>query len=342
MGRLAMIIVIGLGITVSIVSLTINKSKTGAVENTAGFAKYSAARNIAHTAVNMALRAIDRGDSGYVRPLRRGELVVRSWNVMEGSCSLYLKATASKDTIDMTVKAFYLDTTKIMNLRLRSYPKPFPVVNAAVGLASDNITFQMNGNPHIYGENYNMNGTRGTSSFDTVGVAVKTVAESTQVASYGNKITGDPKQVVIDPPEDPGLYVEEYISGADYVFADGSNNSGIYGSADQPVIGYCDGRVKFGGNGKFYGVLIVNKSIEFVGTFDVYGLVLAYQKNASDSIEITSSVGTPQLWGGVIMSGVGGRFIMKGTSDVRYSREALEMAKYIGKMQAYQVIRWYE
>ncbi|HZY10758.1 MAG TPA: hypothetical protein VFF29_06345 [Bacteroidota bacterium] len=342
MGRLAMIIVIGLGVTVSIISLSINKSKTGAVENTAGFAKYSAARNIAHTTVNMALRAIDRGDTGFVRPLRRGELVERKWELMGGGSYLSMRANVSKDTIDMVVEAFYLDTTKIMDLRLRSYPKPFPQVNAAVGLASDNITFQMNGSPHIYGENFDMDGTPGNSAYDTIGVAVKTVAESTQVAGYGSKISGDPQQVIIDPPEDPGLYVQEYISGADYVFADGSNNSGIYGSADQPVIGYCNGRVKFGGGGKFYGVLIVNKSVEFVGTFDVYGLTLCYQANPADSIELTSSTGTPQLWGGVIMSGAGGRFIMKGTSDVRYSVEALEMAKYIGKMQAYQVLRWYE
>ena len=56
MGRMALIIVMGLTLTLGIVGFSLNKAKSGTIENVSGFDKYTNARNIAHTAVNVALR----------------------------------------------------------------------------------------------------------------------------------------------------------------------------------------------------------------------------------------------------------------------------------------------
>jgi len=343
MGKTALLVVLGLAVTVGIITYTINRSTGNLVENVSGFDRHTSARNIAHTGVNMMLRVFDR-DTSVMRRLKSGEIIWQTPNVMAGQCSVSARLIhpPTLDTLDITSKSKYMDSTYTIKLRLKSYPKPFPGVNSALGLASAPFNFSMTGDPHIYGENYNMDGSRGNSAYDTNGVSVISKAESTSVANAGGtKITGDPKSVVVNPPDNPAAYIPEYIAGADVVFGNGSNNSGNYGSAANPVIGYADGNVKFGGSGSFYGVLIVHGTLDFVGTFDMYGLVIAY--GDSNVINVTAASGTPQIYGGLIATGpANSSFTMKGTSDLRYSVEALAMAKGIGKMQAYTVISWYE
>lgn len=343
MGKMALLIVLGVSVTLGIIGYTLNSNKTMMIERVAGFQKYATARNIGHTGVNMILRSLDKNDTTLLNTMHAGRKAIRVTDVMAGKCSvaIWLPDLSDPDTVHMDLSASFMDSVYGMKIKLRRSPKPFPKVGAAVSLASAGIAFQMNGNPKIYGENYDMDGTRGAAGGDTMGVATKTAADSAVVATYAANITGDPMKITATPPEDPSPYVNEYISAADIVFANGSNNSGVYGSEAAPVIGYANGTVKFGGNGKFYGVLVVNGKVDFVGTFDLYGLVICYGNDIE--IEVSTSAGTPQIWGGLIMTGaLGSKFTMKGTADFKYSVEALEMAKYIGKMQAYQVIRWYE
>jgi hypothetical protein len=343
MGKTALLVVLGLAISVGIITYTINHSTGYLVENVSGFDKHTSARNIAHTGINMMLRVFDR-DTSVVGRLKAGQTIWQINTVMAGRCSVsaHLIHPPALDTLNITSKSKYMDSSYTINLRLKSFPKPFPGVNSALGLASAPFNFNMNGTPHIYGENYNMNGSRGNTAYDTNGVSVISKAESTVVANAGgSRITGDPKSVVVNPPDNPISYVPEYIAGADVVFGNGSNNNGNYGSAANPVIGYADGNVKFGGNGTFYGVLIVHGTLDFVGNFDMFGLVIAY--GDSNVISVSAASGTPQIYGGVIATGpANSSFTMKGTTDLRYSVEALAMAKGIGKMQAYKVISWYE
>ncbi len=344
MGKLALLLVLAVSMSVGVVSLTLNRTKMSMVTRVAGFQKYSYARNIAHAGVNAALRAFDKNDTTVIYPLERGKTVSIPSNLMDGTSLVTIKLPASlkRDTLDLTSLATYNDSTYTMRLRLRRSPKPFPAVNACVGFASSDISYNLDGKPHsITGMNYNMDGTRGNPALDTNGVTTKTRLDSATVASADwSKITGDPYKVKVEPPDDPSSYVNEYIQMADYVFPSGSSNNGTYGSAMAPVIGYCKGTVKMGGSGKFYGVLIVNGTLEFSGTFDIYGLVICYGSDIV--ISVGTSAGNPSLYGGLIMSGApGSQFTLKGTPQMYYSAEALKMAQYIGKMQAYQVVYWY-
>jgi len=344
MGKLAIFLVLGLSLTIGVVGYNMNKSKTYLMENVANFDKYTMARNISHTGVNMMLRRLDRNDTSIIGPLSRSQRAWMITNVMSGLCSVSVQLSnpPALDTIDIQSKSKFIDSMYTMKLRLYRYPVPFPVINAAVNLASSPIDFSMVGTPNIDGRNWNMNGTINSDrTTDTNGVSVVTVAESTSVAVYESKITGDPQKVTTNPPPDPAPYIPQYISAADQLFADGSTNNGTYGSAAAPIIGYADGDVKFGGNGAFYGILVVHGSLDFVGTFDMYGLVIAY--GDSSTITVSTASGTPTIWGGLIETGPAhSKFVMKGTTDVRYSKEALNMAQYINKLQAYRVLRWYE
>lgn len=328
---------------VGIISVTINKSRGTLVENVSGFDKYTTARNISHTGVNVMLRYFDKRDTAFMTQLKSGYTVWKVTNIMAGQCSVSakLKHPPAMDTLDITSRSRFMDSTYTMSLRLKSYPKPFPNTEGAMNIASVPFGFSMNGNTHIYGENYNMNGSRGSTTYDTYGVAVPTAPESTTVSNgSGGRITGVPKPIGVTAIDNPLNYVQEYINGADIVFS-GSNNQGNYGSATNPVIGYCNGNIGFKGNGSFYGVMIVHGSVDFGGTFDMYGLVIAY--GDSSSITLSASKGTPQIYGAMIATGPpGSSFTMAGTADMQYSAEALAMAKGIGYMQAYKVIWWYE
>ncbi|MBI3195043.1 MAG: hypothetical protein HYZ34_11360, partial [Ignavibacteriae bacterium] len=263
MGKMALLMVMAIGLAVGVVGYTINGSKMAVITRVAGFHKYTSARNIAHSAVNMTLRAFDRNDTSVINPLEKGKPVTINRTMMDGVSlvTVSLPPSMKRDTLDMISQSTFMDSLYRMKLRLRRTPKPFPMVNACVGFASAGIVYNTDGKPHlITGLNYDMNGTRGNTARDTLGVATKTSADSANVAPDASRIEGDPYKIKVEPPDDPSSYVGEYINMADYVFPDGSSNNGTYGTPSAPIIAYAKGNVKLGGNGKLYGVLIVNGS----------------------------------------------------------------------------------
>ena len=240
MGRLAIILVLSLSFTAGIIAYSINISKTRTVENVSGFEKYTTARNIAHTGVNMMLRTLDKNDTSYVNPLQAGQKVWLVKNFMAGLCSvsIKLKNPAFLDTVDMTTKAVFLDTIKTMSLRLRRQPIPFPVISEAVGLRVNNPDFKMTGTPNIDGRNHDINGTLlAASANDKPGVGVMASnPDSVTVAGYGSKIDGTQDAKVDTGMSDPALFVNDYTNAADYVFTAGTyGGNRTWGSQAAPV-----------------------------------------------------------------------------------------------------------
>ncbi len=338
MGRMAIIIVIGLSLTVGIVGYSLNNSKTGTIENVAGFDKYTMSRNIAHTAVNMALRALDRNDSLFI-----ANKTIET-KLMGGSATVTLSYPffPAIDTIDITANAKFMDTTRLMRLRLHRRPVPFPVVNEAVGLRVKNVNFSMSGSPTVDGHDHTMLGALlPPSANDKPGIGFLTPADTAQAAPYASRIDGTVDAVADSGIADPGLYADEYMSAADIKFVTGVYGSDMeWGSPLTPWIVFCDGDVKFDGNIDGWGILLVRGTLTLAGTFKFRGLVIAYD---DATIDVQFSTGTPDVIGGLIMSGpMAGKFQMKGNSSVVYSSEALNMAMYINKLQVYRVMRWYE
>jgi hypothetical protein len=344
-------LVLSLTLTAGIIGFSINKSKTRTVENVTGFQKYTTARNIAHTGVNMMLRALDRNDTTLVNPLQAGQKVWMVQNLMSGVCSvsIRLKNPTYKDTVVMTSKAMFMDTVKTMDLTLRRQPVPFPTPREAVGLHIPTVGFDINsGSVLIDGQNHDINGNLLPPSADDVpGVGVLTAGDTTKVINEENQFGGQQilgtKDVVQDSLiPDPSLFVNEYINGADTEYTSGTYGGTInWGSPSNPWITYCHGNVKFDGTVNGYGILVVSGDITFAGNFNFRGLVIAFNDVA---IDVDFSTGTPNVIGGLIMGGsaAGYDYRMKGTSKVVYSKEALEMARYINKLQVYRVMKWYE
>lgn len=356
MGKMALIIVVGLSMTVGIVGYTLNKSKTGLVENVAGFAKYTNCRNIAHTGVNMMLRKLDRNDSSFVNPLQRGQMTWLVANVMSGLCSVSVKLAnpAFLDTVLLTSKSYLMDTSYSMKLRLRRSPIPFPAIGAAIGVRAAPAAVQVNGNVTVDGHNYDSTGTTKVGWGDVEGLALMNKTDSANVSIkgganiYGNSGT-DPNIAVDTTTVDPGPYMSDYEAAADYVFNTPGTIAGAktFGTLTMPVIVVCNAgedttfSIKFTGPVSGCGILAVNGSVNFSGGINWTGLIIAYGQN---NVVNFSMSGTSSIVGGVLVAGVENATLkLTGNNGkVEYSSSALNIAKYINKLQVYRVQWWYE
>ncbi len=353
MGRMALIIVLGLAFTVGIVAYSLNISKSGTVSNVGGFGKYATARNIAHTAVNIALRYLDKNDSTFAASK------TLNVNVMNGSATVTFQYDSagyvpgiSTDTMNMTCNATFMDSTRTMNLRLQRSPVPFPTLGAAIGIRAKPVNFNASGHPTVDGRNYDITGTTLVGSGDKPGVTTLTSSDSANVMSSGATLNGSPAPVKVDTTtQDPLPYLPQYESAADYFF----NTAGTYGSnrtwgtSTNPAITYCNAgddttfSIKFTGNITGVGILVVRGNIQFNGTFNFTGLVIIDGFNTSVTFNAS---GTPKIVGGVIVAGnAGANVSLKGTAanaKVLYSSAALKQAQFINKLQVYRVMRWFE
>ena len=344
MGRLALMIVLAVSMTMGIVEYNLNKSKNGLTENVSGFDKYANARNIAHTGVNMMLRRLDRNDTSIINPMNRLATPLMVVNVMSGLCSVSVKLTNPSflDTIDVWSKSKYMDSTRTMNVRLRRQPIPFPAIGEAAGLRVENVQYQMNGSPFIDGHNHDINGNLlAPSANDKPGVGVITPSDTSKVLGYSSKVDGTKDVIVDSGMADPAQFVGDYINAADYNYTTGTYGSNMtWGTLTTPAIVYAHGDVKFNGNIEGWGILVVQGDLTLAGTFKFHGLVVAYN---DVQIDVQFATGTPDIIGALLMAGPSGSdFIMKGNSAISYSKDALDKAKFINKLQVYHVMRWYE
>ncbi len=345
MGKMALLIVLGLSVTVGIITYTMNISKSQLVVNVSGFDKYTTSRNIAQSSINLMLRRMDSKDPAILDSLVPGKRALMITNLMGGRCSLTIRLANPSflDTVDLTANSRFMDSTYYMKLRLRRQPVPFPVINAAVGLRIPNVDFSMSGNPLIDGRNHDINGNLilpADTSYRP-GVSVLNPLDTIEVLAYASKINGTRDVVVDSSMSNPALFIDEYIAAADQMFTTGVYGSNmVWGSAASPQIVYANGNVTFSGTIDGWGILIVRGNLTITGNFKFRGLVVAHNEM---TIDVTFAKGTPDIIGALLMSGAAGSdFDMRGSSQIDFSREALEKAKYISKLQWYKVVWWYE
>jgi hypothetical protein len=336
MGKMAMVIVLGLTLAAFFLGYAMSHSNAESVRNISGYFKYSTARNIAHTAVNIALH---QWETDGVRSYT-GEVMGGTYRVD----TLYVRS----DTIAIKSVGMFVDTSYTMLLTLYRYAKPFPTGNggAPVSIAVDSVNYQMTGSTLIDARQHDSNGGLLPDSTASLGVAVLTSYDSAQVAGYGNKIIGDPDVVSTAALSAPAQYVEEYMASHDYYYSSGVYSSNMtWGSASDPKIVYCDasaGTVKFAGTIEGWGILVVRGSLTLAGNFAFHGLVIVYQEGDVDN-EFYTEKGTPQIIGELWVAGdSGSQFVMKGNAQILRSSDAVDDAEHMKKLLAYRILSWYE
>lgn len=339
MGRAALWLVMALGVVFAVIGLSMRNSTNYLVKAQSGYLKYSFARNLARTAVHTTLRAYDRNLSP----------IPTSGSFNGGTYTVDNKE--SGDTLWLTTKGRYADSTYTMNVKLLRTTKPFPTVNSAIGIRATPVNFSISGKAQIDGHNYDSTGTNLVGDGDVTGVATMVKADSTTVRNAGGtNVQGVPPVKVDTTTIDPLPFLNEYKSNADYSYdIGGVYNSVTWGSSSMPAIVYCNAgddtsfSIKFTGNVVGYGILVVRGNVQFNGNFSFYGLVVV---DGFNTVVQMGAAGTPQIVGGVIVAGNAGASVtLKGTGTtgkVKYSADALRKARSIGKLRYYSIVEWYE
>ncbi len=340
MGRTAILLVIGLGISFGIISNSVRGSMQSLTNSEESYNKYSLARNLARTAVHTTLRAYDRG----LNPLP-------SSGTFNGG-SYTVQVNSNGDTLWMNTVGTYEDSSYPMKLKLFRSTKPFPNSNAAIGIRATPVLFKIAGGATVDGHNWDSTGTSLIGSGDEPGVTTMNKIDSTSVAvSGGTNLSGSPAVKVDTTTVDPNPYLAEYQANADYVYnVPGTYSGATWGSASNPVIVYCNAgadttfAIKFSGSVVGYGILVVQGNVQFNGNFAFYGLVVV---SGFNTVVQFGASGTPQIVGGLIVAGNAGASVtLKGTGSsgakIKYSSEALTRSKNIGKLRYYKILSWFE
>ena len=338
MGRASIFAVMGLGIFFAVVGLNMQGSTSYLVKAQMGYEKYTIARDLARLAVHTTLRAYDRGLSP----------IPTSGAFNGGTYKVTIKA--SGDTLWLTTVGTYADSSYTMNVRLLRSTKPFPKVNATLGIRATPVAFALT-KVTIDGHNYDSTGTKLTGTGDLPGVTTMTKTDSTTVKKAGGTLIVGSVPVKVDTSTaDPVSFLNEYKLGADYTYSAGTVSTSVtWGSATAPVIVYCNAgddptyKITFSGAVAGYGILVIRGNVQFNSSFAFNGLVVIDGFNTQ--VQLGES-GTPQIVGGMIMAGSAGASVsLKSTSTtgkILYSSSSLKNASMIAKLRFYSIIEWLE
>ena len=329
MGRTAILMVLGVTMLIGSYTIRLTNASSDAFRNAGKYYGYLTARSIAHSAVNIVLHKVDNGDT----------LTTYFSGSLNGG-TYVINKTQSNDSIQLAVRAHFVDTVYAIDLLVQQYPKPFPKTNAAVGLSADSVNFNFNGNPAIHGNDTNPDGSAGPNP-GMPGITVPTKYDSASVNPYKNYITATPKIKVSDSIPDPSSYVDEYLNNATNALTGDLSGNQTFGSASNPAIVTRDGDLSISGSVSIYGILVVKGNLKLSGTVKIYGIVIVYGEDIEVNIE--SSSGTPEVYGAFLMSGPAhSSFSMKGNGDYYYSSQTLSNVQRASALRAYRVLEWWE
>jgi len=314
MGRAMLIICAGVLVSLGFVSMGTSGQGKRIIQNNAGYAEFTQAKNRAHTAIQMAFQEInqdpgfadDHGSNNKWTPTIEGQEVELYFDVFHkdtnfDSLRIY-SSTAYGEDLNQAAN--------IESVYTRSRIDLVPEFKGAISLATNNFTFSMGGSSSISG-----NAPNGTSCSDMPGVAVSDADKVDDVENEvpnggGNKgVSGDP--AVAHDSDLSYKPVDELIArlkDLPDVQKISDNYKGSMGSKEDPGVFFVEDYAKLtGGIDEGYGILVVRKGgemayegedgaeLDIAGNFKFNGLVIF-----EDAYNFTGR-GTPTINGNVLV-----------------------------------------
>jgi hypothetical protein len=231
-----------------------------------------------------------------------------------------------EDVFQVIVAGTYRHATR----RVVAYLGPVPLLpklDAALATQDPNIQITLQGSPLISGFNKRIDGSPGTGP----AVPGLAIAPPGTVATLSAQLTGtEPTKVegVGGTPSldttgliDVAALVDQARNIANEVLTTDMYTTHTFGdaSAGTAQVTFREGNVKFTGNSRGAGVLVVTGNLEMVGTFRFDGVIIVLGK-------ITNSAGTAKVYGSILQGPKGTSVMLKGTADIQYSEEAIAIA----------------
>lgn len=290
MGRMSLIIVLGLIIISGSIFVTVKKVDVRSNENIASNA-YSVDRNfsakdVLDHAIQLHLKQKGISDSD------------TSWlNCITSISSEKISSSdAALDTVLFDAKVRINEIERPMKAYVVYNAKNYPYSPGSVNIHGNQARVSLVSVASIDGNNWKMDGSEGDDEYDKYGIAL-TRADTTNLKMdmgddttkvYG--INKTPSMTKIDEGyyEDVDKYIQLYKGIADVTITDGDMPGGQYGTSDDPVVVYANGRTSMSGDVDGYGILAIEGSFSTTDTYtlDWKGLVICEPEADSSSVTL--------------------------------------------------------
>ncbi len=342
---MAIIGVLTLLFSLSIIGYNINRRAGAAVRNYTEYYSFTRAHDIASSAVEIYIRKLTdniwlRGTST-LSPLLGGSATV----TIDSIPGVYDPgANTTLDTLLMTSVGSYNGQTDTVQNRLYPVPISMPLIRGAVAMsAGRSATIKIAGNAQTSGIDKNPDGTYPAVPDSVPGIAINSTAPGSNVtvsataSVVGNGSVNPDTARVSDLPDYTSFANKMVRLAKVYTGQTFSSSSAPLGTEEHPQISFMTGNTTMSGTCSGYGILIIDGNLKMSGQFTFDGLIIAYGQ-ANISIQTT---GQSNVYGAVILAGTNTSYSQEGKSIVQYSSSVI---KKVGESTVgrYLIADWWE
>ncbi len=340
MGKMVIILIVGLTIIVGIVSVSmVGRTTNGSKSSEASF-KRTNAKNIASSAAEYYLRQLK------ATPSLRGTFSIPS--ILNGSASVQLSDwTYGSDSIRLVSIGYYTGAAETSSACITS-GGDLPNINSAFDMNVPIVlSFSRSGTLDIDGRDHDINGVLLPPSVnDRPGIGLSNASEVSKILpAYAGNINGTTDVLAPVTITNPSTYIADLISRADYTYSGSDGNPHTWGSAVSPKIVYCaPTAMKFTNQCTGYGVLIIDATtFESTNKFTWRGLVIQYSTASDDCDWKTSN--EMKIYGALVIYSVQDMvYESTGKAYIYRSKAALDLASTLfgGGSAGLEVANWSE
>ena len=353
MGKLALIITIGMSVIIGFISLKLGGNSTEGVSNSVNMFEQTQARLIANTGVEVFLEKLYHDESLI-------NTTSSKQNLFNGQ--YFVKLTGTLPNVRVTSTATFQGVQHVSVADAVLNPVKFPVLPGGMYIATSalaNASFL--GSMKLDGNNHDVNGVKKNDGTGVTGLSVDTEDQRLTIENYLKTPQSKPEQLVgklsngtFGSPSyglsTPGMkkdWDEIYqwlANAADTTYINESPPTTL-GTLANPKISLVintdpNNAITIAANTVGAGILIVHGNVKFAGGVEYKGIILSYKETNID-LEVTS-VGTNTVIGGMIVAGKSVSYKGGGTMDVKYSADVLNLIQANYKKKGFTILRWFE
>ncbi len=334
MGKMAIILIVGLTIIVGIMSVSMIGRTNDASKASAATFKKAYAKNIASSAAEYYIRQVK------ATPTLRGTFSISS--ILNGTATVTLSDWTGGVTDSVRLTSIGIYNAAQETVTVKAISQSFLTVNSAINFRTSSVLYS----PQIdviSGYDHDINGVLlSPSSNDRRGAGVTRSADSTTLANNGSAtITGTKKIMVDGAIPDPQSFATSLIGKADYILSGSIGSNQTWGSASSPKIVFVNGNCSFAKDCVGWGILLINaNTISAKKSLTFHGLVVFY---SSSTISFDVAKDFTVVGGFLLSAPTQISYQTKKNAQISYSKAALDMAKSVaGSGGKYAVANWSE
>ncbi len=360
MGKMALIITMGMSVIIGFVLLKLNANSTEGVSTTVNMFEQTQARLIANTGVEIYLEKLYADESlinttSATQNLFNGEYVV--------------KLTGTMPNVRVTSTATFQGVKHVSVADAILEPVVLPVMPGGMYISTAALTSTgFLGSMTLNGNNHDANGVIKNDGTGVRGLSVDTEAQKILVDEYLKTPSAKPNQLIGKLPDgtfgspsyglstpdmqkDWGDIYQWMANAADVTYYDKDvNDEQELGTLSNPKITLVINSdpdpthfVTINAGTVGAGILVIHGNVKFAGKLDYKGIVLAYKTTNIDldPLDVTSA-GTNTVIGGMILAGQSVNYFGSGNMNIKYSSDVLNLIQANYKKNGFTILRWYE